>query len=103
MDGYVLTMLYYNDHPVRYVRKTDAFLHIVRSGSWDSFSARYYDQLKNFTDNPDRLLIELTDGTRFSFVSQNIALTQRYLTEKAGYTGSPIVSFPEENMQIYTF
>lgn len=103
MDGYVLTMLYYNDHPVRYVRKTDAFLHVVRSGSWDSFSARYYDQLKDFTDNPDRLLVELTDGTRFSFVSQNISLTQRYLTEKAGYTGTPIVSFPEEDMQIYTF
>ena len=75
IDGYVLSMLYYYDRPVKDVLCTDTFWNIVRSGSWDSFSERYYLQAENLhLTDPDRPLLSLVTDPGTIFVSQDASL-----------------------------
>ena len=85
IDGYVLSMLYYYDRPVKDVLCTDTFQNIVRSGSWDSFSERYYLQAENLNlADPDRPLLSLVTDPRTIFVSQDASLMQAFLSEQTG-------------------
>ena len=85
IDGYVLSMLYYYDRPVKDVLCTDTFWNIVRSGSWDSFSERYYLQAENLhLPDPDRPLLSLVTDPGTIFVSQDASLMQAFLSEQTG-------------------
>lgn len=85
IDGYVLSMLYYYDRPVKDVLCTDTFQNIVRSGSWDSFSGRYYLQAENLNlSDPDRPLLSLVTDPETIFVSQDASLMQAFLSEQTG-------------------
>lgn len=85
IDGYVLSMLYYYDRPVKDVFCTDTFQNIVRSGSWDSFSERYYLQAENLNlSDPDRPLLSLVTDPETIFVSQDASLMQAFLSEQTG-------------------
>ena len=85
IDGYVLSMLYYYDRPVKDVLCTDTFWNIVRSGSWDSFSERYYLQAENLhLTDPDRPLLSLVTDPGTIFVSQDASLMQAFLSEQTG-------------------
>ena len=85
IDGYVLSMLYYYDRPVKDVLCTDNFQNIVRSGSWDSFSERYYLQAENLhLTDPDRPLLSLVTDPGTIFVSQDASLMQAFLSEQTG-------------------
>lgn len=85
IDGYVLSMLYYYDRPVKDVLCTDTFQNIVRSGSWDSFSGRYYLQAENLNlSDPDRPLLSLVTDPEIIFVSQDASLMQAFLSEQTG-------------------
>jgi hypothetical protein len=85
IDGYVLSMLYYYDRPVKDVFCTDTFQNIVRSGSWDSFSERYYLQAENLNlTDPDRPLLSLVTDPETIFVSQDASLMQAFLSEQTG-------------------
>lgn len=85
IDGYVLSMLYYYDRPVKDVLCTDTFQNIVRSGSWDSFSGRYYLQAENLNlSDPNRPLLSLVTDPGTIFVSQDASLMQAFLSEQTG-------------------
>ncbi len=85
IDGYVLSMLYYYDRPVKDVLCTDTFQNIVRSGSWDSFSGRYYLQAESLKlADPDRPLLSLVTAPGTIFVSQDASLMQAFLSEQTG-------------------
>ena len=105
IDGYVLSMLYYYDRPVKDVLCTDTFWNIVRSGSWDSFSERYYLQAENLhLTDPDRPLLSLVTDPGTIFVSQDASLMQAFLSEQ---TGKNILVEERENtgtdIHIYQF
>ena len=105
IDGYVLSMLYYYDRPVKDVLCTDTFWNIVRSGSWDSFSERYYLQAENLhLPDPDRPLLSLVTDPGTIFVSQDASLMQAFLSEQ---TGKNILVEERENtgtdIHIYQF
>jgi hypothetical protein len=105
IDGYVLSMLYYYDRPVKDVLCTDTFWNIVRSGSWDSFSERYYLQAENLhLTDPDRPLLSLVTDPGTTFVSQDASLMQAFLSEQ---TGKNILVEERENtgtdIHIYQF
>ena len=105
IDGYVLSMLYYYDRPVKDVLCTDTFWNIVRSGSWDSFSERYYLQAENLhLTDPDRPLLSLVTDPGTIFVSQDASLMQAFLSEQ---TGKNILVEERENTEtdihIYQF
>ncbi len=85
IDGYVLSMLYYYDRPVKDVLCTNTFRNIVRSGSWDSFSERYYLQAESLhLTDPDRPLLSLVTDPGTIFVSQDASLMQAFLSEQTG-------------------
>ena len=85
IDGYVLSMLYYYDRPVKDVLCTNTFRNIVRSGSWDSFSERYYLQAESLhITDPDRPLLSLVTDPGTIFVSQDASLMQAFLSEQTG-------------------
>ena len=105
IDGYVLSMLYYYDRPVKDVLCTDTFWNIVRSGSWDSFSERYYLQAESLhLTDPDRPLLSLVTDPGTIFVSQDASLMQAFLSEQ---TGKNILVEERENtgtdIHIYQF
>ena len=105
IDGYVLSMLYYYDRPVKDVLCTDTFWNIVRSGSWDSFSERYYLQAESLQiTDPDRPLLSLVTDPGTIFVSQDASLMQAFLSEQ---TGKNILVEERENtgtdIHIYQF
>lgn len=105
IDGYVLSMLYYYDRPVKDVLCTNTFRNIVRSGSWDSFSERYYLQAESLhITDPDRPLLSLVTDPGTIFVSQDASLMQAFLSEQ---TGKNILVEERENtgtdIHIYQF
>ena len=78
-------MLYYCDRPVKDVLCTNTFWNIVRSGSWDSFSERYYLQAESLhLADPDRPLLSLVTNPGTIFVSQDASLMQAFLSEQTG-------------------
>ena len=78
-------MLYYCDRAVKDVLCTNTFRNIVRSGSWDSFSERYYLQAESLhLADPDRPLLSLVTNPGTIFVSQDASLMQAFLSEQTG-------------------
>ena len=90
-DSYAFGCMYYYGHPIQEIKTIDDYSHVIRSGSWDSFSERYYDILDglNFKD-PDNLLSSLLTEENIYLLSDNGSAVAAYLQsiseKKIGYT-----------------
>ena len=69
MDAAVLSHQFYFGTPASRVLTTDLFGNVVRSGSWDSYSPRYYSQLEGCLDDPDNLLTAVVEDPDVLYVS----------------------------------
>ena len=69
MDAAVLSHQFYFGTPASRVLTTDLFGNVVRSGSWDSYSPRYYSQLEGCLDDPDNLLTAVVEDPDVMYVS----------------------------------
>ena len=69
LDSSVLSHQFYFGTPASQVKTTDRFRNVVRSGSWDSYSPRYYEQVAPFLENPDDLLTAIVEEENVAYVS----------------------------------
>ena len=69
MDAAVLSHQFYFGTPASRVLTTDLFRNVARSGSWDSYSPRYYSQLESCLDDPDNLLTAVVEDPDVMYVS----------------------------------
>ncbi len=104
IDGPLLSTVYYFNHPVMTVKTTEAFSHVARSGSWDSFSPRYYNEVSRFSATPDDLIHSLMTEEDVRFVSVDASVTKWFLAEHYGFEGEPQVQeFDSCPYKIYSF
>ncbi len=68
-DSSALSRQYYYGTPASRVLTTDRFRNITRSGSWDSYSPRYYEQAGSLISDPDNLLTGLVTDDSIVYVS----------------------------------
>ena len=83
-DGNVLNPLLYYGVDVKDVRTTDDFRNLVRAGSWDSFSPRYYEQVRQFLPDQDRLLTSLVTAENTAYLSTGDRMMRLFLSEQTG-------------------
>ena len=84
LDGSILNVLFYNGTPVTEVLTTDRFSNIMRAGSWDSFSPRYYAQAGRFVSDPENLLTSFARDPGTVFVGTEADLITAFLEEQTG-------------------
>ena len=104
-DAAILSSVYYYDHPVSEVTTTDTFQNITRSGSWDTFSLRYYNQAKRFLSDPDHLLTSLGDEHVY-YVSYDASVpkTKTFLEYHTGKTYElTSLEYDDSQFEIYKF
>ena len=62
-----------SNEPAIEVRKHPEYSMIIKSGGWDAFSPRYYDQMARMNiDDPDRLLCNLAERGDFRFMYDRV-------------------------------
>ena len=77
--------LYYDAVPVFSVKGTDVFDNVIKLGSGDSFSGRYYKQLRQFSiQNPDELMQDLARQQNLRYVAWDDELLTTFLQEHVG-------------------
>lgn len=106
IDGGILSGIYYYDHPVTKVMTTDTFRNIARSGSWDTYSVRYYRQAENFIRDPDNLLSSLIREDHVFYVSfdQSVPKMKNFLEHHTGKTYTlTSIEYDDSQYEIYTF
>ncbi len=92
LDGTLISYLYYYDHPIQSIKTEPRFLHITRSGSWDSFSERYYRQAEHFQlKDPDRLLLAPLENDNVFVVTQDLNSYTGYYQEEMQSSVQPEV------------
>ncbi|MBP3914230.1 MAG: hypothetical protein J6D14_07480, partial [Lachnospiraceae bacterium] len=84
MDAGILSNIYYYDLPVQQLKRTDDFKNIIRSGSWDSYSPRFYNQAGSYIDDPDHLLTALVREENVRFVTMDSRGVAKFLGEQYG-------------------
>ena len=84
MDAGILSNIYYYDLPVQQLKQTDDFKNIIRSGSWDSYSPRFYKQAVSYIDDPDHLLTALVREDCVRFVTLDSRGVAKFLGEQCG-------------------
>ena len=84
MDAGILSNIYYYDLPVQQLKPTDDFKNIIRSGSWDSYSPRFYKQAGSYIDDPDHLLTALVREDCVRFVTLDSRGVAKFLGEQCG-------------------
>ena len=79
-ESYAFARMYYYGHPISEIRTIDDYSHVIRSGSWDSFTPRYYAVLENlgFTD-PDNLISSLLTEDHYYMLTDKPGPTLAYL------------------------
>lgn len=74
--------LYY-EIPMLEVARVDTFDNVVKLGSGDTYSLRYYNQMNRFgLRQPDRLMLALAQESNVYYLAQNVDLIERYMTEQ---------------------
>ena len=68
VEAGVMSILFYNGTLARDVVTTGAFRNIVRTGSWDTYSPRFYAQLDGRVDDADNLLSALLTENNVCYV-----------------------------------
>ena len=79
-ESYAFSRMYYYGHPISEIRTIDDYSHLIRSGSWDSFTPRYYrilDEL-GFKD-PDNLISSLLTEDNYYMITDKPSVTLNYL------------------------
>ena len=104
MDAGVMSILYFFGTPVTAVKPTHRFDNVVRSGSWDTFSPRYYAQVSRFLSDPDRLLTSLVTSGNVRYVSGSADGIRDFLAE---HTGQKVIwteqGFERLSSKVYRF
>ena len=106
MDGGIMSGIYYYDHPVTKVLTTDTFSNIARSGSWDTYSVRYYRQAEKYLNDPDNLLSSLIREDHVFYVSfdQSVSKMKNFLEHHTGKTYKlTSIEYDDSQYEIYTF
>ena len=103
MDSSVLSRQFYFGTPVNLVQRTDRFKNIVRSGSWDSYSPRYYAQVSRYLEDPDNLLTGIVDSDRVVWVSGSGAEELRafYREQKGRKAKAAEQPFPGSDVSVW--
>lgn len=72
-------------HTIDEINSTDVFSHVIRPGSWDNFSPRYYEIAENTSvRDPDNLLSSLIDGEGIYLVTEDENYVMNFLTVEKG-------------------
>lgn len=104
IHGAMISHLYYYNHPVRTVLTTDTFRNIARTGSWDSFSVRYFNQVSRYIDEPESLLLSMRTDPDVRYVDTDAGLISAFWEEHTGLKSDPEVqSFDAIPYKIYDF
>ncbi|MDO4619101.1 MAG: hypothetical protein Q4B09_00620 [Lachnospiraceae bacterium] len=104
IDAGLLSILYYFGTEAKDVLTTDRFANVARSGSWDSFSPRYYNQVGSYLTDPDRLLSGLGTEKQLAYVATAEGAMRQFVTEQTGRTYEPeIREFPDMSTKIYRY
>ena len=79
-ESYAFARMYYYGHPISEITTIDDYSHVIRSGSWDSFTPRYYRILENlkFSD-PDNLISSLLTEEGYYMLTDKPEPTLSYL------------------------
>lgn len=108
---YIVQSFLYNSifdnvcYPAYEIEKTDMFHNLIKSGSGDSFSPRYYENVQEWgVESPDKLLIQLVWNDRMYYVGNNGENVLRYLEGQVDGTVTMVVEkeFPG-NVCIYKY
>ena len=104
MDAAVLSHQFYFGTPASRVLTTDLFGNVVRSGSWDSYSPRYYSQLEGCLDDPDNLLTAVVEDPDVMYVSMGgcsdiAALYEKRTGNAVSYEGR---GFPGRGITVWS-
>jgi len=104
IHGAMISNLYYYNHPVRTVLTTDTFRNIARTGSWDSFSVRYFNQVSRYIDEPESLLLSMRTDPDVRYVDTDAGLISAFWEEHTGLKSDPEVqTFDAIPYKIYDF
>ncbi len=68
-DASALSHVYYYGTPASQVKTTEVFRNVTRTGSWDSYSPRYYQQVSALLKDPDRLITGLVSEENIAYVT----------------------------------
>ena len=99
-ESSVANRLYFFGRACLDVKTTDEMENVVKSGSWDSFSPRYYAQLERFNVDQNKLLSSTTaSGTRY--VGSDDARIRSFLEEYTGRTCTSTIELEHEACSIY--
>ncbi len=84
-ESYAFGRMYYYGHPISDVHTIDDYQHLIRSGSWDSFTPRYYRILEDlgFSD-PDNLISSLLTEDNYYMITDTPEITRNYLASVTG-------------------
>ena len=104
LDGSILNVLYYNGTPAADVMTTGRFSNIVRAGSWDTYSPRFYAQAGMLVNDPENLLTSFARTDNTVFVGTEADLIASFLQERTGalYVAEA-QSFPELQTRLFRF
>ena len=83
IDSSLYNQMYYNGQPMLSIARTNMFDNVIKSGGGDSFSPRYYNQVKNWSMvEPDRALLMLVSDENFKYIGRKSDLMKIYLSEQ---------------------
>lgn len=85
VESPIYVWLFIYGHTVDEIKPSDTFSHVIRAGSWDNFSPRYYKIAndRNIRD-PDNLLSSLMDADHLYLVTENTDFVTNFLTAEYG-------------------
>ena len=87
VESPIYVWLFIYGHPVSEIKYSDTFSHVIRAGSWDNFSPRYYDAARaNGVKDPDNLLSSLVGSDSLYLVTENTDFVTNFLTAATGTT-----------------
>ncbi len=93
-SSYCFGRMYYYGHPVNGIRTIDDYSHLIRVGSWDSFTPRYYRIAEELgIQDPDNLISGLVTEDSFYLLTDTEDVALAYL--KTAFKGSRITAEAE--------
>ena len=85
VESPIFVYLFFWGHTIDEIERTDVFRHVFRTGSWDTFSPRYYAIAKERgIRDPENLLSSLTDTEDLFFVTEDPSYVLNFLNEEYG-------------------
>lgn len=95
--------LYYDGVAAFSVKQTDVFENVIKLGSGDSFSGRYYKQLEQFSiQSPDKLMQDLAYQQNLRYVAWDDGLLTTFLQEHVGQVEC-IAEYQQNGVFVYRY